>query len=88
MWVMGQYVSQALLSTVCNGFIWRKKGQKPFEYPNSPLLHEKSENKANTEPQELTEEEKKRRTENLFMQLRIMGANHNLSKKEKGDTVS
>ena len=88
MWMMGQYVSQSLMSTVCNGFIWRNKGDKPYEYPNTPFLYEKSKNKENTKPQEeLTEEEKKQKTENLFMLLRVMGANHKLSKNDKGDTV-
>lgn len=48
MWIMGQYVSKALLSTVCNGFIWRDKGTEPYKYPNSPFLKEKSEKEQNT----------------------------------------
>ena len=88
MWMMGQYIMQSLQATVCNGFIWRNKGSEPYKYPNTPFLYEKFKNEKDTKPQkELTEEEKKQKTENLFMLLRVMGANHKLSKNDKGDMV-
>lgn len=50
------------------------------EYMSTPIM----ENCSKKKPEEaLTEEEKKRQTEQLFMQLQIMGANHRLSNKEK-----
>lgn len=48
MWVMGQYVADALWSTVCNGFIWRNKGEKIHEYPNTPYLYKNDEEEKNT----------------------------------------
>jgi hypothetical protein len=48
MWMMGQYIMQSLQATVCNGFIWRDKGQKPYEYPNTPFTQEKVKKEQNT----------------------------------------
>lgn len=54
MWIMGQYVADALWSTVCNGFIWRNKSEKLHEYPNSPYTfqNDKIEQNTNTESKE------------------------------------
>lgn len=73
MWIMGQYIMSALDATVCNNFLWKGKGGKPSQYIDHPLLSEEKEPQKKEAP--LTEEEKKRRTELLFMQLKIMGAN-------------
>lgn len=38
MWTMGMYVREALLSSVCNGFFWKNKNDKPDSYPDKPYL--------------------------------------------------
>lgn len=74
-WLIGKYVADAISCT----FGKRK-------YPQNPLLEENNNsNTKKTEVNELTEEEKIRQTEQLFLRLRIMGANFNLN---KDDSVS
>ena len=48
MWQIGVYVMKSLEATVCNGFIWCNKGQKPYEYPNIPLFTKEVKNEENT----------------------------------------
>lgn len=85
MWQMGIYIMHSLESTVCNSFIWRNKGSEPHKYPNIPLYEEKLKNEENTEKNKvLTEDEKKQKTENLFMALQIMGVNHKMNKSTEG----
>lgn len=79
MWMMGQYIMSALDSTVCNSFLWKGKNGKPSHYIEKPILSQIKEKKEETL---LSEEEKKKRTEQLFMQLRIMGANHKRNHKD------
>ena len=38
MWTMGMYVREALLSSICNGWVWKSKNSKPDEYPSKPYL--------------------------------------------------
>ena len=78
MWMLGGYVFDAVSIALGNSF--RKKGQKPHEYfetikePITKRIYaEKDENN-------LTEDEKKKKTELLFKNLEIMAANHRLSK--------
>lgn len=80
MWIMGMYVASALDSTVCNAFLWRGKGSKPHNYIEKPILSAIEKKDEEIGETQLTEEEKKKQTEKLFMQLRIMGANFNLNK--------
>jgi hypothetical protein len=47
------------------------------KYIDKPMYQQ-----VNIKTEKLTEEEKKQKTEQLFMQLQIMGANHKLSKKD------
>lgn len=85
MWQMGIYIMHSLESTVCNGFVWRNKGSEPHKYPNMPLYEEKIKEEENTEKNKaLTDDEKKQKTENLFMALQIMGVNHKVSKTKEG----
>lgn len=65
--LQGKYFVDALLTVVGNAI--KAKGSKPYEYPKKPYEFTKE------EETELTEEEKRRKTEQLFMQLQIMGAN-------------
>ena len=65
--LQGKYFVDALLTVVGNAI--KAKGSKPYEYPKKPYEFSKE------EITELTEEEKRRKTEQLFMQLQIMGAN-------------
>lgn len=76
-WIQGQYFASALDSTVCNNALWREKGSKPHNYIEKPIMQGISEKQKENKP--LTEEEKKKQTEKLFMHLRIMGANFNLN---------
>lgn len=78
-WYLGQYFMSALDATICNNGLWRKKGAKPHNYIEKPIMCETEEWKTDNKP--LTEEEKKRKTEQLFLNLRIMGANFNLNHK-------
>lgn len=85
MWQMGIYIMHSLESTVCNSSIWRNKGSEPHKYPNIPLYAEKLENEENAEKKKVyTEDEKKQKTENLFMALQIMGVNHKMNKSTEG----
>lgn len=70
----GIYVRDALLCTVCN--MLGGKSSKKFEYPKEPYeVFQKQE-----EPHELTEEEKIKKTEELFLRLNIMKSNFDLAK--------
>lgn len=52
------------------------------KYIEKPILHDMEEQKKQA-TKELTEEEKKRQTEQLFMRLKIMGANFNINHQQK-----
>lgn len=80
-WYLGQYFASALDCTVCNNGLWRKKGSKPHGYIEKPILLKIEQEKAECRSDVLSEEEKKRKTEELFMNLRIMGANFNINHK-------
>ena len=77
-WLVGKYVVDAIGCTFGKG-----------QFPNNPLSENNNEmvnsDTENVET-ELTEEEKIRQTEQLFMKLRIMGANFNLNKNNKDDS--
>ncbi len=84
MWLMGQYIMLALDATVCNNSFWKGQNGTPSNYPKEPLMQNiEQQNKENAPI--LTEEEKRRQTEQLFMRLKIMGANHKLNKKDNKD---
>lgn len=71
MWKMGIYFMKSLESTVCNGYIWRNKGQKAYEYPNRPLFVkevEKEENKNAENKEEIAVFEMKQRIKLLEQQ--------------------
>ena len=72
-WLVGKYVVYAIGCTFGKG-----------QYPNNPLSEE-NETISYEESTELTEEEKIRQTEQLFLKLRIMGANFNLNKNNSND---
>lgn len=58
-------------------------------YIEKPILSDMQETKQKTKEEvHLTEEEKRKQTEQLFMRLKIMGANHKRNNKSKGSTVS
>ena len=64
-WLLGMYFAHALDSTVCNAFLWRKKGSKPHQYLDKPFL-QRQEKKAKYESKPLTEEEKKNKRKIYF----------------------
>lgn len=77
-WMLGGYVFEAVSLAMGNAF--RKKGQKPrgyFSELKQPFLKDielKDENN-------MTEEEKRIKTERLFTNLEIMAANYNMKHK-------
>lgn len=70
MWRFGIYVRESLKSTVCNGFVWKGKGQAPDEYPKEPLMQS-----GNIRNQEITEDEKQREVDKFFAQESARRAN-------------
>lgn len=83
MWQMGAYIHEAVSTVVGNAL--RKKGAVPLKYPDKPYMERAEEEKAS---QNLSEEEKIRKTELLFKSLQIMKVNHDLEKKFSGDQAS
>ena len=82
-WLLGEYVFDAVSLAIGNAL--RKKGVKPKEYfetVKEPLLQRLSEE---TDENNLSETEKKVKTELLFKNLEIMAANFRLT---KGSNVS
>lgn len=73
-WLQGQYTLSAVSVAVEHCIAGRKAKSK---YIEKPLMQEIEEKQQENKP--LTEEEKKRQTERLFLRLRIMGANFNLN---------
>lgn len=73
-WLIGKYVADAISCTFGK-----------HKYPKNPLLEENESSNIQQETKELTEEEKIRQTEQIFLRLRIMEANFNLN---KDDSVS
>lgn len=82
-WLNGIYSQSAVSVAVEHCLAGRKAKSK---YIEKPLLEE-AEEKRKVESGELSEEDKKRQTEQFFLKLRIMGANHKLANKQ-GDKVS
>ena len=73
-WLQGQYTLSAVSVAVEHCLAGKKAKSK---YIEKPLMQEIQEKQEANKP--LTEEEKKRQTEQLFLRLRIMGANFNLN---------
>lgn len=82
-WMNGIYTQSAVGVAVEHCINGNKARSK---YIEKPMLQE-AEEKRKVESGELSEEEKKRQTEQFFLKLRIMGANHKLANKQ-GDKVS
>ena len=78
-WYAGQYFGEAIMSTIGNSSLFKAKGHKAHEYPKEPFTmtieREKHE-------QNLSDEEKKRRTEALFRNLEIMAFNFEQTKNQ------
>lgn len=70
MWRFGIYIREALKSTVCNGFVWKGKGQEPDEYPKKPFMQDND-----FYNRELTEDEKQREVDRFFAQESARRAN-------------
>lgn len=73
MFCMGVYVRDALLCTVGNMF--RKKGAKELTYPDRPYPFFEE----NGAGRELSEEEQRQKTQQLFDSLNIMKSNYELN---------
>lgn len=76
-WFFNQYTLSAVSVAVEHCLAGKKAKSK---YIEKPIMQEMANKKIESKP--LTEEDKKKQTEKLFMQLRIMGANFNLKNKE------
>lgn len=81
-WI-GSYCLSAVSVAVEHCLAGKKARSTYIEKPILSTIQEKSEENA-----PLTEEEKRRQTEQLFMRLKIMGANHKRNNKSKDSTVS
>lgn len=83
MWRMGMYVTSAVGSSIANALSKKSKAkylEKPIRYLNENEYTEEGYSNG------MTEAEKKRATENLFLKLNIMASNYNLIKeKEKAE---
>ena len=84
MWMMGQYVMSAVSFAIDHNLRGKKAQSKYIEKPimsDSSISASKDENN-------MSQEEKNRQIEQLFLKLEIMGKNHKLTKekeeKEKG----
>lgn len=73
-WLSNQYTMSAVSVAAEHCLAGRKAKSKYIEKPFMQEIEEKQQ-----ENKPLTEEEKKRQTEQLFLRLRIMGANFNLN---------
>lgn len=76
----GNYGLSAVSVAVEHCFAGRKAKSKYIEKPILSEIEKKTE-----EIKPMTEEEKKKQTEALFMKLRIMGANFNLNKEKRSE---
>lgn len=76
-WLSNQYTLSAVSVAVEHCLAGRKAKSK---YIEKPLMQEIEEKQQENKP--LTDEEKKRQTEQLFLKLRIMGANFNFNNKK------
>lgn len=79
----GNYGVSAVSVAVEHCLAGRKARSTYIEKPILSKIQEKTEEQA-----PLTEEEKRKQTEQLFLRLKIMGANHKRNQKSKDSTVS
>lgn len=75
--LQGKYFVEALMATVGNMFA--KKTSKQYEYPQKPYGFDDVEN--------ISQEDKMKRVENLFAQLSIMQTNFNLNHSNDTDST-
>lgn len=78
MWVMGQYILDAVLVAVEKNLAGKKAKLKYFEKPLLQDIDEKQGKK------EISEEEKMQQVKNLFNALEIRKINYDLEKKHSG----
>ena len=82
MWALGQYVHEAVGSAVDKVLAGKKS---KWKYLDAPLLQKaeekQAEEKGKSKP--LTQEEQKRKVEQLFLKLQIMQSNYQLEKLNK-----
>lgn len=77
-YIMGIYVREALLSSVCNAFLWKQKGAEFNQYPSKPFMQLMS-NKC-----ELTETEKQQAVDLFFAQEKARRTNWQRTHKKDG----
>lgn len=75
-WLQGQYTLSAVSVAVEHCLAGKKAKSK---YIEKQIMQEIEEKQTKNNRKTLTEEDKKKQTEQLFLKLRIMGANFNLN---------
>lgn len=75
-WIFNQYTLSAVSVAVEHCLAGQKAKSTYIDKPIMQEINQKQEQKSNTP---LSDEEKKKQTEQLFMNLRIMGANFELN---------
>ena len=71
-YLLGLYVREALRSTVCNAFLWKRKGAAPDQYPAKPFLQDLPDRQKGSR---MTEEEKQRAVDLFFAQEKVRRVN-------------
>lgn len=79
-YTQAMYFMSALDATVCNAFLWRRKGEKAHEFLKEPFSVSNS--------VEAQEAKMQKQRELFAAQLVAMQANFEMNKKNKDDTVS
>lgn len=79
-WRMGIYVQSAVATAVEHNLAGRKAKSKYFE---KPMLQDVVLERKGIEIKALTEEDKRKQTEQLFHKLHIMGANFKINHKDR-----
>lgn len=80
-WMSNQYTLSAVFVAVEHCLMGKKAKAR---YVKNPFMQEIEGDQVGGNNKELTEEEKRRQTEQLFLKLRIMGANFNLNREKQG----
>lgn len=84
-WLMGAYVYEAVTTVMSN--VFSKSGQHTYrDKPFTEELQVKEKMRESEGKAPLTEEEKKKYTERLFLTLSIMQANFNINKQIEAES--
>lgn len=65
MWILGKYFASSLDATVCNAYLWRRKGESAHSYTKKPFLSSMESKSNNNSQEEVAIFEMKQRTKLL-----------------------